>query len=108
MPDAPRQRGSLPPPVLAALDHKLESEGEVLEALLQALARNQLPSDLWQRLFDAARRDNRGAELAGAFESLLQDKRMKTLPAAVVGELTYQTAVFYGEGMGDEGGAIGH
>ena len=106
MPEPPRQRGSIPPPVLASLDANLHGELDVLDALLNALARNQLNPDLWGKLHGAAVRDNRMAELAFAYESLTQDKRVKGLPPAVTGELMFHAAEFFGDCFGDDYGAI--
>ncbi|MEO8875775.1 MAG: hypothetical protein ABI461_09330, partial [Polyangiaceae bacterium] len=106
MPEPPRQRGSIPPPVLASLDANLHGELDVLDALLNALARNQLNPDLWGKLHGAAVRDNRMAELAFAYESLTQDKRIKGLPPAVTGEIMFHAAEFFGDCFGDDYGAI--
>src|SRR6187399_2097409 len=101
MPEPPRQRGSIPPPVLVAIDERMQGEVEILDALLTALARNQLEPEIWVRLHDAAVRDNRIAELTQAFEAVAQEKRIKTLPAATAGEFLYQAAVYASEHAGD-------
>jgi golgin subfamily B member 1 len=108
MHEPPRQRGSIPPLVLSALDHKLEGEVEILEALLTALSRNQLQPEMWERLFTAARRDERLAELAFAFEAVLSDKKIKSISSPAVGEFMFQAALFFGDVFGDEHGAVGH
>ncbi|HEX7666854.1 MAG TPA: hypothetical protein VF407_20135, partial [Polyangiaceae bacterium] len=106
MPEPPRQRGSIPPPVLASLDSNLHGEQDVLEALLDALAQNRLDPDLWGKLHGAAVRDNRMAELAFAYESLTQDKRVRALPTPIQGELMFHAAEFFGDCFGDDYGAI--
>jgi tetratricopeptide (TPR) repeat protein len=108
MADLPRSRGSIPPPILASLDTKLESEEVVLDALLTALARNNLTPDTWTRLHQAAVRDNRLAELAFAYESTTNEKRLKTLPAAVVAEFMVQAAAFFSDFFGDDMGSIAY
>jgi hypothetical protein len=106
MPEPPRQRGSIPPPVLASLDSNLHGEVDVLDALLTALTRDQLNPDLWGKLHGAAVRDNRMAELAFAYEALTQEKRVKALPPSVAGELMFHAAEFFGDCFGDDYGAI--
>ncbi|HWL86883.1 MAG TPA: hypothetical protein VNO21_13830, partial [Polyangiaceae bacterium] len=111
MPESPRQRGSIPPPALAhllsSLDVKLESENEVLEALVFGLAKNTFQPELWTKLHDAARRDNRMSELAFAYESFVQDRRVKTLPPAAHAEFMYNAANFF-TAFGDELGAMAY
>lgn len=106
MPEPPRQRGSVPPPVLASLDSNLHGELDVLEAMLDALARGQLDPELWGRLHGAAVRDNRMAELAFAYESLTQEKRLKGLSPSIAGEFMFHAAEFFGDCFGDDYGAI--
>ncbi len=91
--------------VLASLDERLENEAEVLDAFLLALARNQLPREAWEKLHQAAQRDDRTTELAFAFEGLAGDRKLRTLQAAVVAEFMYQSSIFFGEVMGDDVGA---
>ncbi|WP_394833567.1 tetratricopeptide repeat protein [Pendulispora rubella] len=107
MPESPRQRGSIPPPAIAALDSKLESEGEVLEALVFGLAKNAMQPELWAKLHEAAERDNRMSELAFAYESFVQDRRVKGLPAAANAEFMYNAANFF-SAFGDELGAMSY
>ena len=91
--------------VLASLDERLENEVEVLDSFLLALARNQLPREAWEKLYGAARRDDRTAELAFAFEGLASDRKLRTLQAGVVAEFMYQSSIFFGDVMGDDVGA---
>ncbi len=91
--------------VLASLDERLENEVDVLDSFLLALARNQLPREAWEKLHNAARRDDRTAELAFAFEGLAGDRKLRTLQAGVVAEFMYQSSIFFGDVMGDELGA---
>src|SRR5258708_2801048 len=94
--------------VLASLDERLENEAEVLDAFLLALARNQLPGDAWEKLRRAAQRDDRTTELAFAFEGLAGDRKIRTLQAGVVAEFMFQSAVFFGDVMGDDVGAAAY
>ncbi|WP_394844024.1 tetratricopeptide repeat protein [Pendulispora brunnea] len=107
MPESPRQRGSIPPPAIASLDSKLESEGEVLEALVFGLAKNAFQPELWAKLHEAAQRDNRMSELAFAYEAFGQDRRVKGLPAAANAEFMYNAANFF-TAFGDELGAMSY
>ena len=91
--------------VLASLDQRLENETEVLDAFLLALARNQLPAEAWQKLHQAAQRDDRTTDLAFAFEGLAGDRKLRTLQASVVAEFMYQSSIFFGDVMGDDAGA---
>jgi len=74
--DLPRQRGQ---PGSFSFDAKLENEEELLEGLLTALARNQLPADAWTKFHLAAVRDDRLSEVAFSYEAVSQGKRLKTL-----------------------------
>jgi tetratricopeptide (TPR) repeat protein len=90
---------------IPSFDSKLENEEEVLDALLQALSKNQLDETLWQELHDAAVRHDRVSELAFAYESVSQGRKLKTLLPAVQAELYFRAAAFFGEVLGDEFGA---
>ena len=92
---------------LAALDERMGGERETLDAFLLALSRNQLPEGAWQKLAEAAARDGRVAEVAFAFEELSQDKRIKTLTAALAAEFFFQAATFFQNTLGDNAGALG-
>ena len=91
--------------MIDALDQRLENETEVLDAFLLALARNQLPKEAWNKLHDAAKRDDRVTELAFAFEGLAGDRKLRTLQAGVVAEFMLQSSIFFAEVMGDDVGA---
>lgn len=98
----PRQSRSIPPP---SFDAKLENEEEVLDALLVALSKNQLDPSVWQSLHGAATRDDRVSELAFAYESIAQGRKLKTLLPVVQAELFFRAATFFGDVLGDEFGA---
>ncbi|MBX3190957.1 MAG: tetratricopeptide repeat protein [Labilithrix sp.] len=99
-PPPPKPRAGLP-----SFETKLENEEEVLDALLVALSRNQLDEALWQELHDAAVKFDRVSELAFAYESVSQGRKLKTLLPPVQAELYYRAATFFGEILGDEFGA---
>ncbi|MDB4942278.1 MAG: Exonuclease SbcC [Labilithrix sp.] len=77
----------------------------MLDALLVAQSKGQLEADVWQELHDAAVRFDRVSELAFAYESVSQGRRLRTLLPAVQAELFYRAAIFFGEVLGDEFGA---
>ncbi|MDP9002094.1 MAG: hypothetical protein M3O46_18535, partial [Myxococcota bacterium] len=89
-------------------DAKLENEEAVLDAILASMARGALPSGTWERLRAAAQRDERMSELAFAFESASQAKRIKALVPAVATEFLFQAACFFADGFGDEVGAVSY
>ncbi len=101
---------SSPPPRqsragIPSFDSKLENEEEILDALLLNLSKNQLDEAIWQELHDAAVRHDRVSELAFAYESVSQGRKLKTLLPNVQAELYYRAAAFFGEVLGDEFGA---
>jgi tetratricopeptide (TPR) repeat protein len=102
--EPPRRVGAAP--ALPTFESKLEREEELLDALVTALARGQLPEGTWQKLHDAAVRDERVSELAFAYESFAQNRRLKTLAPAVIAELLFKAGTFFGEVFGDEIGAM--
>jgi tetratricopeptide (TPR) repeat protein len=103
----PRQRGgSGQHPAAASFEEKLEQEERLLDGLLTQMARNILPADTWEKLHAAAQRDDRQSELAFAFESVSQSKRLKTLPPGTSAEFLFQAARFFGDVFGDELGAV--
>jgi tetratricopeptide (TPR) repeat protein len=103
--DLPRQRGQ---PGTFTFENKLEKEEEILEQLLTALARNQLPPDTWTKLHLAAVRDDRLSELAFSYEGVSQGKRLKTQTPPVVAEFLYRASTFFSEAFGDELGAVSY
>ena len=90
---------------LPSFETKLENEEEVLDALLVAQSKGTLDPDVWQELHDAAVRFDRVSELAFAYESVSQGRKLKTLLPPVQAELYYRAALFFGEVLGDEFGA---
>lgn len=90
---------------IPSFDSKLENEEEVLDALLLTLSKNQLDETIWQELHDAAVRHDRVSELAFAYESVSQGRKLKTFLPPVQAELYFRAAAFFGEVLGDEFGA---
>jgi tetratricopeptide (TPR) repeat protein len=100
-----QQRASIPPQILATIEEKLEGEKVVLEAFLKAAARAPVDDDAWAKLHGAAVRDARTAELAFAYEAILQDKRLKALPPPSHADFLLHAAQFFGDVFGDDQGA---
>jgi tetratricopeptide (TPR) repeat protein len=103
--EPPRRTGPGATAPLPTFEAKLEREEEVLDALVTALARGQLPEGLWSRLHEAAVRDERVSELAFAYEAFAQNRRLKMLAPAVIAELMFRAATFFEGTFGDEIGA---
>lgn len=90
---------------ILSFDAKIENEEEILDALLTAVSKNQIDSEIWQELHNAAVRDDRVSELAFAYESIAQGRKLRTLLPAIQAELYYRAATFFGDVLGDEFGA---
>lgn len=87
---------------LPSFSEPLENEEAILDAMLGALARNQLPDGTWDALHQAAVRDQRMSELANAYDSVLSGKRMKTFAPAIAAEFLYRAGLFFGDVLGDD------
>lgn len=92
-------------PLLASLNEPLENEEELVDQMLLALSKGQLPDETWDRLNDVAVRDDRVSELAFAFEIVMQGKRLKTVPNPLAAEFLRRAALFFSDVLGDELGA---
>lgn len=99
-----RSQGPKAPGPSAAVN--VANEEQLLEAMLSALARGTLPPDAWDKVHEDARRDERSSELAFAFESVAQGKRLKALQPNTAAEFLFQAGRFFGDVFGDEQGAI--
>ena len=103
----PRQREpSDQKPAAFLFEAKVENEEQLLDVVLAALVRGAFPAEAWERLHAAARRDNRASELAFAFESASQSKRLKTASPGVATEFLLQAARFFSDVFGDDLGAV--
>ncbi len=90
---------------IPSFDEKLENEEEVLDSIVSALAKNALDPAIWQELHEAAVKHDRVSELAFAYESAAQSRKLKTFLPAVQAELFFRAATFFGDILGDEFGA---
>jgi tetratricopeptide (TPR) repeat protein len=103
--EPPRRAGAGAIASPLTFESKLEREEEVLDALASALARGQLPPEVWTKLHEAAVRDDRVSELAFAYESFAQGRRLKMLAPPVAAEFLFKAATFFADVLGDEFGA---
>ena len=87
-------------------DTKIENEESLVDAMLASMARAALPSEAWDRLSDAAQRDDRLSEVAFAFESVSQGKRLRASQPAVAAEFLFHAGRFIGGVFGDAAGAV--
>ncbi len=102
----PRQRGaSEQHPAAFSFEAKVENEEQLLDAVLASLARGAFSAAGWEQLHAAARRDERVSELAFAFETVAQGKRLKTVSPAAATEFLFEAARFFSDVFGDELGA---
>lgn len=92
----------------ASLEQELSEPGAVLDVLIGALAKGQPHPELWQKLHGAASRHDRLAELAFAYEGLVQDRRIKLLQPEQQVELFLHAVEFFSEVFGDADGAISY
>jgi tetratricopeptide (TPR) repeat protein len=86
----------------------LATEERALEGMLSSLARGPLPQEAWDRMHAEARKTERLSELAFAYESVAQGKRLKTAPAAAAAEFLFQAGSYFAEIFGDEVGAVAY
>ncbi|MFO0666146.1 MAG: tetratricopeptide repeat protein [Polyangiaceae bacterium] len=93
------------PPPLQNLEGPLANEEEVLHAFLDGLTAGSVSEDDWRTLAKLAERDNRTAELAFAYESIAQGKRIKTYAPALAAEFSYRAAVYFSTTLSDDFGA---
>ncbi len=91
-----------------SFEAKVDNEEPLVDAMLASLSRSALPADAWEKLHEAAHRDERLSEVAFAFESVSQGKRLRTTQPAVAAEFLFQAARFFGDVFGDEVGAVAY
>jgi tetratricopeptide (TPR) repeat protein len=84
------------------------NEEHALETLLLSLARGAVPQAAWEKVHAEARQTERLSELAFAFESVAQGKRIKAVPPAAAAEFLHQAGRFLSDGFGDDVGAVAY
>ncbi len=106
MQQQPPRGGSGPHGAPFSFEAKVENEEPLVDAMLASLGRAALPADAWEKLHEAAHRDDRLSEVAFAFESVSQGKRLRAAQPLVAAEFLFQAGRFFGDVFGDEAGAI--
>ncbi len=106
MQQQPPRGGSGPYGAPFSFEAKVENEEPLVDAMLASLARTTLPTDAWEKLHEAAHRDDRLSEVAFAFESVSQGKRLRTAQPPIAAEFLFQAGRFFGDVFGDEAGAV--
>ncbi len=89
-----------------ALNDPITDVAEVLTVLLGAAAKKQHDPDLWARFHEAVARDGLGSDAAFAYEGLLQDTRMKLVPAQQQADVFVEAARFFRDLFDDPSGAV--
>jgi golgin subfamily B member 1 len=92
----------------ALLESRVDNPQAVLELLVTQAAKGQPYPELWQKLHDAATRDDTLAELAFAYEHLSQDRRIKLLTADHQAEVFLHATRFFADVFGDPDGAVAY
>ncbi|MCS6898707.1 MAG: tetratricopeptide repeat protein [Myxococcales bacterium] len=87
------------------LDETLEDELLVLSSMIQAMSRGELPPELWEKLHEAALRDDRLVELAAAYEESCQPRVIRRMAPAQQSELLVHAAEFLHRTLEDVEGA---
>jgi tetratricopeptide (TPR) repeat protein len=78
----------------------------ILDVLVTAAARGQAHPELWNQLQEAAVRDRRASDLATAYQRLVGDRRMRSLPAELQVELYLKAARLLGTLLGETDVAV--
>jgi tetratricopeptide (TPR) repeat protein len=80
----------------------------MLDTMLGALVRGELPADAWEKIHASARAEAKLGEWALAFDAVAQGKRLKAAPPAVVAEFFYQAGRFFAAVVGDQPRAVAY
>ncbi|MCC6903351.1 MAG: tetratricopeptide repeat protein [Polyangiaceae bacterium] len=86
----------------------LESPQAVLDALVSAAAKGQLFPALFDKLHAVATEQDKLADLAFAYESLTQDRRVKLLSAEAQAAVFLAATQFFADVFGDPDGAVAY
>ena len=87
------------------LDGPLENPQSVLDTLVNAAAKGQVLGALFEKLHATAASQDKLADLAFAYESLAQDRRVKLLSAESQAGVFLQATHFFADVFGDPDGA---
>lgn len=90
------------------LETKLEDELLVLSSIVQAMSKGELPSEIWEKLHEAALRDDRLVELAAAYEEICHPRMLRRISNQQQSELLLHAAEFFHQTLEDSEGAISY
>src|SRR5690349_21162253 len=65
--------------IAETLEERIDDPGMVLELLVNAIAKGEVPIEAWERLHRAAVRHEKLSDLAMAYEQVATEKRIKLL-----------------------------
>ncbi len=94
--------------VAEQLDEKLDDAGAVLELLVSAIAKGEVPIEAWEKLHRAAVRHEKVSDLAIAYEQVATDKRIKLLTGEQQAFIYLRAAEFFQVELGDMDGSISY
>jgi tetratricopeptide (TPR) repeat protein len=94
--------------VIEVLEERLDDPGMVLEMLVNAVAKGEVPTDAWDSLHRAAVRHDKVSDLAMAYEQVATDKRIKLLTGDQQVFIYLHAAAFFQVEGGDTEGAIAY
>jgi tetratricopeptide (TPR) repeat protein len=94
--------------VAESLEERLDDPISVLELLVNAIAKGEVPIEAWERLHRAAVRHDKVSDLAMAYEQVAIDKRIKLLTGEQQAFIYLRAAEFFHAQLGDLDGAIGY
>lgn len=90
------------------LDGPLENPQAVLDTLVNAAAKGQVFPALFEKLHAVASAQDKVADLAFAYESLAQDRRVKLLGPEAQAAVFLQATHFFADIFGDPDGAVSY
>ena len=90
------------------LSGPIENPQAVLDSLVNAAAKGQLFPALFDKLHAVASEQDKLADLAFAYESLAQDRRVKLLPVESQAAVFLQATRFFSDVFGDPDGAVSY
>jgi tetratricopeptide (TPR) repeat protein len=107
MPDVPNPKSSRSAARLQRVATMVESKLEEPRLALDILVRDAEEAaahrpDIWDKLHEAAVRDDKVLELSAAYEDLIQRRGMAQVPASTQVQVLFQAATFFAAVLGDQ------
>jgi golgin subfamily B member 1 len=94
--------------IAESLEERLDDPSSVLELLVNAVGKGEVPIEAWDRLHQAAARHERVSDLAMAYEQVAADKRTKLFTGEQQVFIYLRAARFFQAELGDTDGAIAY